>query len=150
MFNAFYAGNQYLIDRCWNPMSFSQSNDRTIDEFDFSSRSLFYVLQHGSLKFGWQIFDGFEPYLFRIGDRQFHTTCIDLQILSGNVAYHVAHTNGHRPREYFLTIFGYPYHMNLRIVLSVRAYSIPFHTTILHETLLRLKAMGFHHPRGGH
>jgi hypothetical protein len=40
--------------------------------------------------------------------------------------------------------------MNLKIVLGVRAYSIPFHTTILHETFLRLKARGFHHPRGGH
>lgn len=67
-----------------------------------------------------------------------------------NLAYQVAHTNGHRPREYFLTIFGYPYQMNLKIVLCVRAYPIPFHTTILHETLLRLKARGFQHPRGGH
>jgi hypothetical protein len=66
------------------------------------------------------------------------------------LAYQVAHTNGHRPYKYFLAILRYPYQMNLKIVLGVRAYSIPFHTTILHETFLRLKARGFHHPRGGH
>jgi hypothetical protein len=34
--------------------------------------------------------------------------------------------------------------MNLKIVFCVRAYSVPFHATILHEILLRLKARGFH------
>jgi hypothetical protein len=32
----------------------------------------------------------------------------------------------------------------------VRVYSIPFHTTILHELFLRLKARSFHHPRRGY
>jgi hypothetical protein len=37
--------------------------------------------------------------------------------------------------------------MNFKIVLCVRAYPIPFHTTILHETLLRLKGGGGQDPR---
>jgi len=75
----------------------------------------------------------------------------DLNImLHSNLAYQVAHTDGHRPYQYFLPILWYPDQMYLKIVFRVRAYSIPFHTTILHEISLRLKARGFHHPRRGH
>ena len=71
-------------------------------------------------------------------------------MLHSNLAYQVAHTNGDWSRKYFFAVFGYPYQMSLKIVLCVRAYSVPFHATILHEISLRLKARGFHHPRGGH
>ena len=75
----------------------------------------------------------------------------DLYImLHSNLAYQVAHTDGHWPYQYFLAILGYPYQMNFKIVFCVRAYLVPFHTTILHEIPLRLKARGFHHPRRGH
>ena len=75
----------------------------------------------------------------------------NLQImLHSNLAYQVAHTNGYWPREYFLAILRYPHQVNLKIVFRVRAYSVPSHTTILHEIFLRLKARGFHHPRRGH
>jgi len=71
-------------------------------------------------------------------------------MLHSNLAYQVAHTNGYRPYKYFFAILWYPYQVNFKIVFCVRAYLVPFHTTILHETSLRLKARGFHHPRTGH
>ena len=71
-------------------------------------------------------------------------------MLHSNLAYQVTHTDGDWPRKHFFAILGYPYQVNLKIVFRVRAYLVPFHTTILHETFLRLKARGFHHPRWGH
>jgi len=71
-------------------------------------------------------------------------------MLHSDLTQQVAHTDGYRPSKYFLAILGYPYQVHLKIVLRVRAYAIPFHATILHEISLRLKARGFHHPRGGH
>jgi len=68
-------------------------------------------------------------------------------MLHSNLAYQVAHTDGHRPCNYFLAILGYPYQVNFKIVFCVRAYSAPFHTTMLYEFSLRLKARGFHHPQ---
>jgi len=45
-------------------------------------------------------------------------------------------------------IFENPYWVHLQIAL--RAYSIASHAPTLHETLVRMKARGFNHPRGGH
>ena len=38
--------------------------------------------------------------------------------------------------------------MNLQVALRMRAQSVMSHATTLHQTLLRLKARGFHHPDG--
>ena len=42
-------------------------------------------------------------------------------MLHSNLAYQVAHTDGHWPYKYFLAILRYPYQVNLKIVLRVRA-----------------------------
>ena len=67
----------------------------------------------------------------------------------GNLPDQVAHTYCHRPNQYLLTVFRNPYQVNFNIVGRVRAFTVPSHATILHDSSLRLKARGFHHPRGG-
>ena len=80
-----------------------------------------------------------------------HFAAQNLQImLHSDLAYQVAHTNRYRPYQYLLTIFGHPHQVDFKIVFCVRAYSVTFHATILHEFSLRLKARGFHHPRRRH
>ena len=68
----------------------------------------------------------------------------------GNLPDQVAHTYRHRPNQYLLTVFRNPYQVNFNIVCRVRAFTVPSHATILHDSSLRLKARGFHHPRWGH
>jgi hypothetical protein len=61
-------------------------------------------------------------------------------MLHSYLAYQLAHTDGYCSCKFFLAVLGYPYLVNLNIVLRVRAYSVPFRGTILHELFLRLKA----------
>ena len=68
----------------------------------------------------------------------------------GNLSEEVAHTNGHRADEDGLTVLRHPDEVDLEIVLRVRAEAILAHATTLPHPSLRLKARGFHHPRGGH
>ena len=66
------------------------------------------------------------------------------------LANQVAHVYCHRPHQYLLLIFRNPDQVDFHIVLRVRAFPVSSHATILHESSLRLKAKGFHHPRGRH
>jgi len=47
-------------------------------------------------------------------------------MLHSNLTHQVAHTTGHWPRKYLLAMLRYPYQVHFKIVLRVRAYSIPF------------------------
>ena len=67
-----------------------------------------------------------------------------------NLPDQVAHPYGHWPNQYSFAIFRNPDQVNFKIVGRVRAFTIPSHATILHDSSLRLKARGFHHPRDGH
>jgi hypothetical protein len=64
-------------------------------------------------------------------------------MLHSNLAYQITYTDSYWSCEHFLAILGYPYQVDLKIVFRVRAYSVPFHATILHEISLRLKARGW-------
>ena len=75
----------------------------------------------------------------------------DLQLMfRGNLPQQVAHAKSYVSCQHRLSIFRNPHHMHLQIAPRVRAQPVKSHATTLHQILLRLKARGFHHPRGGH
>jgi hypothetical protein len=67
-----------------------------------------------------------------------------------NLSNQVARTNRDFTHKHRLPVLRYPHQVNLEVALRVRSQAVASHATTLHETFLRLKARGFHHPRWGH